>query len=66
MINDEIGEAAGRVWQYLNTNGEASVTRISKDTGLEPKLCQRAIGWLAKEEKLSIRLQGRTELISLR
>ncbi len=66
LINDEVGEAAGRVWQYLNTNGESSVTRICKDTKLEAKLCQRAIGWLVKEEKLQVRQQGRTEFISLR
>lgn len=65
MMNDEIGEAAGLIWTYLNTHGEASVTCICKDTMLEPKLCQRAIGWLAKENKLGFRQQGRTELISL-
>lgn len=65
MINDEIGEAAGVIWTYLNTSGEASTTRICKETMLEPKLCQRAIGWLAKEGKLKFRQQGRTELISL-
>ena len=42
-----IGISAGVVWQYLNENGESSVTKISKETKLDAKTTQRAIGWLA-------------------
>lgn len=61
-----IGTAAGVVWNYLNKNGENSVTKVTKDTKLDAKIVQRAIGWLAQEGKLNIETNGRTETISLR
>jgi len=63
---DSIGTAAGVVWKYLNTNGASSVTKITKDTSLDAKTAQRAIGWLASEGKLTIATKGRTETISLK
>ena len=65
-MSDVIGSAAGVIWEYLDTNGMASVTKISKDTALDSKLVQRAIGWLAKEDKLSIETKGRTETVGLK
>lgn len=61
-----IDSAAGEVWRYLDLNGATSVAKIVKETGLEAKKLQRAIGWLASENKLSIEMKGRTEIISLK
>ncbi|PPC90290.1 MAG: hypothetical protein CTY34_08435 [Methylobacter sp.] len=61
-----IGEAAGKIWQYLNDNGPSSVTKVTNDTGLNKNDIQRAIGWLCKEEKLEIELKGRVETLSLK
>lgn len=65
MLNT-IGDAAGRVWEYLDQNGSASVTKITNETGLNKNDVQRAIGWLLKEDKLSIEVVGRTETVSLK
>ncbi|WP_297807961.1 winged helix-turn-helix domain-containing protein [uncultured Methylophaga sp.] len=65
-MTDPIGPAAGKIWHYLQQNGTASASRIGKDTELDSKVLQRAIGWLAKEEKLSFENKGRNELISLK
>jgi len=65
-MSDLIGAAAGKVWEYLNTNGASSVTKITTETGLNKNDIQRAIGWLSKEDKLSIELNGRTETLSLK
>lgn len=65
-MSDAIGPAAGKIWHYLEQHGAASASRISKDTALDSKVLQRAIGWLAKEEKLSFETKGRNELISLK
>ena len=62
---DMIGELAGRVWQYLDENGESSVNKVMVETGLGKNEIQRAIGWLAREGKLSILTKGRTEMLSL-
>ena len=63
---DVIGTAAGTLWAYLNENGASSATKIAKETGLDAKSLQRAIGWLAKEGKVTIATKGRTESISLK
>ena len=61
-----IGDAAGKIWQYLDQNGTASVTKITNETGINKNDVQRAIGWLLKEDKLSIEAVGRTETLSLK
>jgi len=63
---DTIGTAAGVLWKYLDTNGASSATKITKDTNLDTKSVQRAIGWLSSEGKLNIEMKGRTETISLK
>jgi Winged helix-turn-helix domain (DUF2582) len=62
----EIGAAAGKLWQYLEKNGPSSVTKATTDTGLGKSEIQRAIGWLAKEDKLITEIKGRIETISLK
>jgi Winged helix-turn-helix domain (DUF2582) len=62
----EIGVAAGKLWQYLEKNGPSSVTKATTDTELGKNEIQRAIGWLAKEDKLQVELKGRIETISLK
>ncbi|WAR44483.1 winged helix-turn-helix domain-containing protein [Methylomonas rapida] len=65
-MRDVIGEAAGKIWHYLDQNGEASVTKITTETGLGKNEVQRAIGWLLKEDKLSVETSGRAETLSLK
>jgi hypothetical protein len=64
-MHETIGDAAGIIWTYLNENGPSSVTKITTATGLGKNDIQRAIGWLAREEKISIEVIGRAETISL-
>ncbi len=65
-MTDAIGNAAGVLWKYLDKNGASSATKIAKETKLDAKQVQRAIGWLAQEGKLAITTKGRTETISLK
>ena len=61
-----IGDAACEIWKYLDQNGSASVTKITNETGINKNDVQRGIGWLLKEDKLSIEVVGRTETLSLK
>jgi len=63
---DMIGSSAGVIWKYLDKNGETSVSKLVKETKLETKVAQRAMGWLANEDKVKFELNGRTEIISLK
>ncbi|MFZ2171425.1 MAG: winged helix-turn-helix domain-containing protein [Methylococcaceae bacterium] len=65
-MHNTIGDAAGKIWAYLDKNGSASVTKITNETGVSKNDIQRAIGWLLKEDKLSIEVIGRTETLSLK
>lgn len=65
-MSDTIGNAAGKVWEYLDKNGATSVSKVTKETGLSRNDVQRAIGWLAKEGNLNFEMDGRTELLSLK
>lgn len=65
-MNDVIGDAAGKIWHYLNENGDASVSKVTTETGLGKNEVQRAIGWLLKEDKLNIETIGRAETLSLK
>jgi len=60
-----IGQAAGKVWTYLHANGNATSAKIAKGAKLARNEAERAIGWLAREDKLRIEKTGRTEIISL-
>ena len=64
-MTNEIGTAAGKVWKYLHQNGESSMAKIARDTGLPNALAHRAIGWLAREGKLHIDKDNRAEMIRL-
>ena len=65
-MSNTIGDAAGKIWNYLNENGASSATKIEKETGIGKNDVQRAIGWLAKEDKLVIDTNGRFETIALK
>jgi hypothetical protein len=65
-MSNTIGDAAGIIWKYLNDNGAASVSKVTTETGINKNDVQRAIGWLSKEDKLSIEMVGRAETLSLK
>ena len=61
-----IGDAAGKIWKYLEKNGATSTTKLALECELDIKLVQRAIGWLAREDKLISTMKSRSEMISLK
>ncbi|MFA6052926.1 MAG: winged helix-turn-helix domain-containing protein [Methylobacter sp.] len=65
-MSNTIGETAGKIWKYLDKNGATSVSKITTETGINKNDIQRAIGWLSKEDKLSIEMKGRAETLSLK
>ena len=55
MIIEEIGKNAGIVWRTLNNNQQdMSLQELSAATRLSPIELGAAIGWLARENKISI------------
>ena len=62
---EAIDNAAGEIWRYLDKNGTTTVSKMTKELGLDAKNIQRGIGWLAQEGKVSIEIKDRAETISL-
>ena len=51
-MDTQIGEAAGRIWQYLAEQGEATLPQLQRGTTLPERLLLMGVGWLAREDKL--------------
>ncbi len=61
-----IGEAAGKVWKFLDEHGEANLSQIKRYVKIDPNLVLQAIGWLARENKLRIEKKGRFVIYALK
>jgi hypothetical protein len=52
-IIDEYGRNAGKIWEALNTDGCLTQTKLIRNTKLKKDEFNSAIGWLARENKIS-------------
>ena len=64
MVN-EIGENAGKVWMHLKNNGKCTPKKLVEATGVKERDLQRAIGWLARENKIGFEVSGKLEVLYL-
>ena len=55
MEKTKIGLNAGKVWRILNEKGELSMFELCRELGLTFEEVAVAIGWLARENKISFR-----------
>jgi hypothetical protein len=65
-MTEEIGTVAGAIWKALNDKGELTLTNLKKEVGRETPICEFAIGWLAREDKVVVERDKRTLRISLK
>lgn len=65
-MEDEIGTAAGTIWQLLAEHGVQSVAKLKQRTKLSEPLLLMGLGWLAREGKLQIVRTKSTTQVSLR
>jgi hypothetical protein len=63
---EQIGETAGLVWKHLETNGPQKMTQLVKGIDAPRDTLMQALGWLAREDKISIDEDGRARVVSLR
>ncbi len=63
---EHIGETAGDVWRLLDDKGPLSMAQIVKQLDAPRDLVMLALGWLAREDKLSIDNDSRSRTVSLR
>lgn len=65
-MEDKIGELAGYVWKFLEDEGETSFSAIAEAVDAPRSKVSMAIGWLAREDKLEFKDEGRGSTISLK
>lgn len=63
---DQIGTSAGEIYNYLNTNGTTTFSKMKKDLDLKGNFADLGLGWLAREDKVSISKKGASVNISLK
>ncbi|SUB89268.1 Protein of uncharacterised function (DUF2582) [Porphyromonas macacae] len=66
IMNELIGQNAGKIWNALNDLGKMNVKQLKKITKIRTdKELFSAIGWLAKEGKLAFDESGEEMMMSL-
>ena len=64
-MKDKIIEAAGKTWKLLGENGETAILEITKMIKEKEEVALQAIGWLAREDKISYSTKSNKTFISL-
>lgn len=63
---EQIGETAGVIWRLLDEKGSLSMAQLVKQTGEARDLVMLALGWLAREDKITIDSESRGRNVALR
>lgn len=66
IVEEEIGKAAGAIWQALAANGACSLPKLRKSIDCQAPVFDWAIGWLARENKIAIAREKRSFLVRLK
>jgi hypothetical protein len=65
-MEEQIGNAAGNIWEYLSHHGETPLRGLERGTKLSSRLVLMGLGWLAREGKLNFVQDRNTMKISLK
>jgi hypothetical protein len=66
MLIDKVGETAGTIWQALDKDGPQKVTALKKQVKATDITLHMALGWLAREDKIEMVVDGRSYKVSLK
>jgi hypothetical protein len=62
----QIGEMAGLVWHALEEHGPQSLAKLVKLIDAPRDAIMQALGWLAREDKITIDETSRGKIVTLR
>jgi len=65
-VESIFGVNAGIVWKALNLNGPMTIDALVKATALNPEEIYGALGWLGRENNISLETRGKERFFSLR
>lgn len=64
-MQESIVEAAGQIWNYLNSNGEVTTKKMQKDLSLDDNMTFMGLGWLSREDKISYTQKPKSVTVKL-
>jgi Winged helix-turn-helix domain (DUF2582) len=65
-MTEEIGTMAGAIWHRLEANGEMTLTKLKRELNAGSPLFDWAIGWLAREDKITLNAEKRATRVRLK
>ena len=65
-LQDKIGQSAGQIYNYLNSNGESTFSKMKKELDLKGNFADLGLGWLAREDKVEISKKGTSVSVRLK
>jgi hypothetical protein len=65
-MSEEIGTMAGAIWHTLEANGEMPLAKLKKELKARSPLLEWAIGWLAREDKITLTSKKQSTFVSLK
>jgi hypothetical protein len=63
---EEVGEVAGKIWQFLNERGELSISRVISEMNVSQTIAYMGLGWLAREDKIEFIKRNRGVFVRLK
>ncbi|NOY88395.1 MAG: hypothetical protein GXO93_03255 [FCB group bacterium] len=64
-MEEKIGQTAGKIWKTLKKNDQVSIPQLPKMLKEKDTLTYQALGWLAREGKISYQSKGKRVFVSL-
>ncbi len=64
-MKDKVIETAGKVWKLLGQYGETSISQLPQLINEQDSIVFQALGWLAREDKISYTTKNRKTFVSL-
>ncbi len=65
-VESLFGTKAGIIWEALNKNGPSNISNLVKATSLSRDEVYAGLGWLGRENKINVEMQGRALVFSLK
>lgn len=65
-LQEKIGQSAGQIYNYLNSNGESTFSKMKKELDLKGNFADLGLGWLAREDKVEISKKGASVSVRLK
>ncbi len=64
-MKEKIIEVVGKVWRFLGQNGQTNVSQLAKSLKEKDEVVFQALGWLAREDKITYTIKNRRTFVSL-